>query len=173
MARKDKLKEKYRDIIQDTEGNFIYTGKTFQAAGEPGKTRVRLIAWLIVLIAMVVGSGCIDAAGADSAFYVIMPYIGEVAALFALAWNIVKVAAGGQSIRKYVLNIAIERVPGACRILTIFASLGLILSALFILKHGMEGETAKSILYLVIKLITAGTAEYYRRLFGSIDWITS
>lgn len=173
MTHKDKLKEKYNDIIQDTEGNYIYTGETLKASPDPGKTRLLLAGWLLTLAALIIGSGCIDAAGADSAFYVIMPYIGEVAALFALTWNAVKIVAGGEKIRKYVLNTAKERIPGACRILTIFASLGLVLSALFLLRNGMEGQTAKSILYLVLKLLTAITAEYYNKLFRSIDWIIS
>lgn len=173
MARKDRLKERYKDIIQDTAGNLIYTGESFRIAGDSSKVRAVLIIWLLVIAALVIGSGCIDAAGANSAFYVILPFIGEAAALFALAWNAVKVIYGRDSVRKYVLDAANERIPGACRILAVFAGLGMILSAVYLMKHGMEGETFKSVLYPVLKLAAAAAAEYYRRIYTSVEWIRS
>ena len=173
MARKDKQKERFKDIIQDPEGNFVYTGETFRPAGDISKTCMMFIAGLLILGAVIIGSGCIDAAGANKAFYVILPFIGEAAALFALCWNMVKVIAGGDSVRKYVLDHAKERVPGACRMLSVFAGLGLILSSVYIMRNGTDGDTVKSILYLVLKLTAAAGAECYRRIFTATDWIRS
>ena len=169
-TRRDKLNAKYRDIREDEGGNLVYAGDSFRMAGDANRRRLTLIALLVLEFAVVVGSGCIDAAGATNAFYVILPYIGEVSALFALCWTSVKLLAGGDAVRKYVLDNARTKIPGEARILTVFALLGLLLSALYLMRNSAGGELFKSVLYLVLKAAAAVTAETYRRTFADIRW---
>ena len=168
-SRRDRVKARLRDIESDERGNMVYTGESLRAEDESGRIRFMIV--LIVLAACVIGSGCIDAAGAAGSFYVIFPFIGEVSALFALCWNSVKVLAGGSKVRRYVLDNASGKIPGACRILTVFAAAGLLLSGLYLAQNGMGGEPAKSIMYLVLKLGAAVLAEVCRRIYISINWI--
>ena len=91
------LKRKFRDIKQEADGSFSFDGKTYCLAdGDAGvkSTRLRLTGGIVLLAACVIGSGCIDAAGASDAAYVILPFIGEVSALFVLCWNMAKLASG-------------------------------------------------------------------------------
>ena len=62
--RRERQKERFRDIMQDTEGNVIYTGAMHRIAGEEGQSaRVRMLVLLVITAAIVISSGCIDAGG--------------------------------------------------------------------------------------------------------------
>ena len=89
-GKKERREERLRDIKQDSSGKVVYTGELWRIAdsGGPGsalRQRMMLIAGLGTLALIVLGSGCIDAKNAMGAFYVVLPYIGEVSALFGLA----------------------------------------------------------------------------------------
>ena len=102
--RKRKREAKFRDIMQDAQGNVIYTGDLWRIAdskeaGSGAKQRNVLIAVLFVLALTVIGSGYIDAQNAMGSVYVILPYIGEVSALFGLLWNAAKVIVPSEGVK--------------------------------------------------------------------------
>ena len=176
-GKKERREERLRDITQDPSGKMVYTGDLWRITDSAGpgsalRQRMLLIAGLGALALIVLGSGCIDAKNAMGAFYVVLPYIGEVSALFGLAWNAVKVIRTGDGIRTYTLEHAKPRIPGACRILTVCAAAGLVLSALYIALNGMGDKPADGMAYLLLKLAAAVIAEWYRRLFLSTEWET-
>ena len=175
-GKKEQREERLREITQDSSGRMIYTGELWRIAdsGGPGsalRQRMLLIAGLGVLALIVLGSGCIDAKNAMGAFYVVLPYIGEVSALFGLAWNAVKLIRAGD-VRTYTLEHAKPRIPGACRILTVFAAAGFVLSVLYLVLNGIGEAPADSISYILLKFAAAILAEWYRRLFLSTEWET-
>jgi hypothetical protein len=174
-GKKEKREARLRDITQDSSGKVIYTGELWRIAdaGGPGsglRQRMLLISSLGALALIVLGSGCIDARNAMGSFYVVLPYIGEVSALFGLAWNAVKLIYTGSGVRTYVLEHAKPRIPGACRILTVCAAAGLILSILYIVLNGSGEKPADGIAYLLLKFAAAVLSEWYRRLFLSTAW---
>jgi len=176
-GKKERREERLRDITQDASGNMVYTGDLWRIAdsGGPGsalRQRMLLIAGLGALALIVLGSGCIDAKNAMGAFYVVLPYIGEVSALFGLAWNAVKIIRTGDGIRTYTLEHAKPRIPGACRILTVFAAAGCVLSLLYLALNGIGEAPADSLSYILLKFAAAILAEWYRRLFLSTEWET-
>lgn len=181
MAGKDGKKERrearLRDITQDSSGNMVYTGDLWRISDSSGpgsalRQRMLLIAGLAALTLIVLGSGCIDAKNAMGAFYVVLPYIGEVSALFGLSWNAVKLIYKGEGIRTYTLEHSKPRIPGACRILTVFAAAGFVLSVLYLVLNGIGEAPADSISYILLKFAAAILAEWYRRLFLSTEWET-
>lgn len=175
-GRKERREAKLREITQDSSGKMVYTGELWRIADSDGpgsalRQRMLLIAGLAALALIVLGSGCIDAKNAMGAFYVVLPFIGEVSALFGLAWNAVKLIYTGEGVRTYVLERSRPRVPGACRILSVFAAAGLILSTIYLILNGIGETPMDSIAYLLLKAAAAAIAEWYRKLFISTDWI--
>lgn len=173
--RKERREARLRDIMQDAEGNVVYTGDLWkidgsEEAGSGSRQRAILIAVLAALALVVIGSGCIDAKNAMGSFSVVLPYIGEVSALFGLAWNGVKVLAPSGGVRTYTLEHARPRIPGACRILTVFALAGLLFSAIYMVRHGAGGKTPDGIAYLMLKFAAAALAEWYGRRFRATEW---
>jgi hypothetical protein len=172
-GKKERREARFKDIVQDVSGNVVYTGELWRISGDDSRRqKTMLAAGLTVLIITVIGSGCIDAKNAMGAFFVVLPYIGEVSALFGLVWNAIKLIAPSEGVRTYVLDHVRPRIPGACRILTVFAVAGLILSALYMMLNGTGGDLADGIAYLLLKFAAAVFAEWYRRLFISIKWDT-
>ena len=172
-SSKDRQKAKFRGIEQDADGNVIYTGQLHRVAGDESQRRsirLKLAAVLILLAAAVISSGCIDSKGAMGSFYVILPYIGEVSAMFALLWSSAKLLVPGE-IRTFVLENSGGKIAGECRILTFFALAGLLFSAVFIARSGSGDETVKNILYLVLKLAAAVLSEFCRKSFDSLKWV--
>ena len=176
------LKRKFRDIKQDAEGNFSFTGSVYRLAGDNAEVKsaqLRLTGGIVLLAACVIGSGCIDAAGASDAFYVILPFIGEVSALFVLCWNMAKLIPGifardgadrGFGVRDYVFEKVGGRISGACTLLAVFATMGLVLSIVYITKNGTGNEAAKSICYMLLKISAACISLWYRRQFAALIW---
>lgn len=169
MSRASRRNEKLADIVQDASGNPVYVGALFRLAGDDRGQKLRFGAILAALAACVIGSGCIDAAGANNAFYVILPLIGEVSALFVLCWNAVKVLSADK-LRKYTHASVEKAVPGACRVLTVFALFGLIASVSHLLRFGLGVQPVKSVAYPVLKILAAALAERCGRFYRAMEW---
>ena len=170
MSKKERQKERLRDIHQDTEGNLIYTGEIYTVTGDVNAFRCRFTAGQVIILAMVISSGCIDAAGANNSFYVILPYIGEAIAVFILAWNSVRTIYAADRIRRYTLDACRTRIPGACRMLAIFAAAGMILSIVYMARNGMGNQPMKAVMYPVLKLVTTVAAEIYKKYYNGLEW---
>ena len=173
--RKEKREASLHDIVQDADGSFAYTGDLWriadnEKAGSGSRQRIILIAMLAALALVVIGSGCIDARNAMGSFYVVLPYIGEVSALFGLLWNAVKVLVPSSGVRTFALENARPRVAGACRILTVFALAGLLFSAVYFFRHGAGDKTSDGIAYLMLKFAAAALSEWYGRCFRATEW---
>ena len=173
--RKERREARLRDITMDDGGRYSYTGDLWkiadsETAGSAAKQRVILMAMTVVLAMIVIGSGCIDARNAMGSFYVVLPYIGEVSALFALLWNAAKVLVPSEGVRTYALEHSKPRVIGACRILMVFALAGLLFSAIYLFRHGAGGKTADGIAYLLLKAAAAVLSEWYGRRFAATAW---
>lgn len=172
--RKEKREARFRDIMQDAEGKVVYTGDLWKIAdseaGSGAKQRGILTVVLAVIALAVIGSGCIDAKNAMGSFYVVLPYIGEVSALFGLAWNAVKVLLPSEGVRTFTLEYAGPRIAAACRILMVFALAGLMFSGIYMIRSGAGDKTMDSIAYLMLKLAAAVLAEWYVRRFRATEW---
>ena len=169
MGRAQRRKQKLADIVQDASGDPVYVGEEYALAGDGRGQRLRFGAILAALAAAVIGSGCIDAAGANSAFYVILPLLGEVSALFVLCWNAVKILTADR-LRKYTYESAGRLIPGACRVLTVFALFGLIASASHLARFGLDAQPVKSLAYPALKLLAAALAERCGRFYRALEW---
>lgn len=170
MVHGKKNNERLRDIIRDAEGNIIYTGKLCSVSGDrPGSRRMSAGAVLLLTAAAVVGSGCIDAPNASGAAYVVFPYIGEMCSLFALGWYSAKLLAPLR-VRKYVYDSAAKALPGAERMLTVFALTGAAASGFYLAKHGAGGQNAAAAAYIILKLAAALLAETFIRLYRQMQW---
>ena len=164
--------KKILQTIQEKDGEYSYTGSHYWIAGsEPQRRRKMTVlsAQVLVLVALVIGAGCIDGAGASSAFYVILPYIGEVAGLFFLCWNFAKLFGHKGKLREYVLEHVRSRVPGAAYVMAVFAGLGLILSLVWLLRNG-DGQPAAGYLYPVLKGLVLLLGIRFARDFRKAGW---
>ncbi|MBQ7595578.1 MAG: hypothetical protein IJU45_02810 [Clostridia bacterium] len=161
------------DYKNGADGKYVYTGGYYTFSGtdeERKKAYVLLISQLLITAVFVIGSGCINAAGMSNSFYVILPYILEVASLFALVWNSVKLLKSGKNIKEYNFTSAVKYIAPASLMLGMFAAAGLICSAVFIVLNGFEGGKLLCILYLVFKAVTVVLSFVFRNYYIKLKW---
>ncbi len=161
---------KYLDDFKKAPGgDYVYTGQIFVISG-PGHAKAALAALSLLAAAAVIGSGCVNAAGLGNAFYVIIPYICEAAAAFALCWQTVKLCAAGRKIRAYVKDSAEKYLPAAAAGLIAAATAGLIASAVYLIINGTGGKPVMCGVYLALKAVQTVTGILTRKLVRSIGW---
>ena len=154
---------------KDASGTYVYTGAYYGIADDAARkhTYARLIGCLSLLTAGVVGSGCFNAAGAGSSFYVILPYIAEVACLFFLLWNCVRLLLAGRRVKAYIYQSVSKYIPPASLLLTFFAAAGCACAVVFVILNGFAGGIALCICYFALKLCNAALAVLIRRIWAS------
>jgi hypothetical protein len=162
------------DVERKDDGTLVYTGGFYRIAGDAAemkRTLISFVAGTLLLVALVVLSGCIDSKNAISSFTVIIPLIAEVCCLFVICWQAAKVAAGRGRVRTYVLESMTEKIPVACKMLVVVALTGMVFSLVYLFRHGADGQLLKSIVYPVLKLLIASTAVGYEKFFMTIRWV--
>ena len=168
--REYKGKSFLKEFTSDAEGKYIYTGAHYALDGDVKKTNLRLSLLFVAALAAVLGSGLVNAAGMSNTFYVILPYIGEVAAVFTLGWNTVRLVKSGERVRAYVYLAVKDRLPIGALLTAIFALIGLVCSAVFLILNGTEGKSVQCAVFLALKLVTAAVGIFTYRYFKSLKW---
>lgn len=174
MAKSPKRKEYLKDYVRGENGKYSYSGKVYLFYGTESERKsayARLLILAAVLLASIVASGLIDAPCAIRAFYVIVPFIGEVCAFFALAWYLSKILLEGKELRGYVFETANNRIEPAATILMFFAAFGIAAAGLYLIFHGFEGEMFKSLFYLVLKGCNGILAFCFKKYYNKLQWV--
>ena len=174
MAKYSKKSEYLNQYKLDDSGKYIYQGKYLSLNASPSEIKsVYLKFWIFsaLISAAVIASGCINAAGMSNTFYVILPYIAEVAMLFLYLLNGIKLFSQGYKVKEYQYKTCFPRLSPFSMGIAIAAAIGFICSVIFIILNGFEGQTVKCIIYLVFKLIVFCSAFYNSRFIGSLKWM--
>lgn len=158
------------EFTRNADGEYVYTGAYYTPDGDAKKTDVRLSVLFAVSLLAVLGSGCVNAAGLSNTFYVILPYIGEVAAMFSLGWNTVRLVKQSEKVRAYVYSAVRGRLPTSALAMSVFALLGLAGSAVFLILNGAEDRPLLCAVYLAAKLLVAALGFTDRRYFKGLVW---
>jgi hypothetical protein len=174
LAQKIKNPRAYlNDFVQNEEGGYTYSGRRYSVDrhyADYGDVYRKFLIGGIIMLAVSVGSGMIDAAGANGAFYVILPFIGEIAAIFAILWNVARLISQGEVVKEYAFKKISTWLPGGASMLMYFALTGLIMSAVYIITHGFEEKAFKCVLYLALKTVTAFLAFEYKKYYNTVQW---
>ncbi len=174
LAQKIKNPREYlNDFAANDSGGYSYTGKRYTVDRHfafYGDVYRKLLTGGIVMLMISIGSGMIDAAGATGAFYVIIPFIGEVSALFAILWNVSRLISQGEEVKEYAFKKTNLWIPAGATMLMFFAMTGLLMSAAYIITHGFEDKVFKCVLYLALKTVTAFLAFEYKKYYNTVQW---
>ena len=175
MMRKryQKRKEYLNNYQKNDAGQYVYTGDYYRMEGSEAEVKrnyLRLGCLSLVLLLSVIGSGCINAAGMSNTFYVILPYIAEVALLFAFEWQTVRIFASGKKIKAYVYASAAPKISPLAMGLVFVSAVSFVCSAVFMIRNGFENKMLECFLYLCLKTFTAVGAFTTSRFFDKIIW---
>ena len=173
MARKNRW-EYLNDYQKNESGEYEYKGGVYAFAADDDERRkayVRLWAALTVTAASCVASGCLSGAGITNTFYVILPYIGEIASLFALMWYHIKLLTKGAEVKAYIYKSTQPKIPVASMLVAFFAIVGFAMSLVFSFVSHFEDGVLNAVLYLVLKAVSAAASLLYRNKFSKLEWI--
>lgn len=170
---KNPLKKEYLNQYKKSAGGgYEFTGTYYVYAGENFRAQLLRIAALAVAITVaVIGSGCLSAGGMRNSFYVILPFIAEVSALFALLWSSVKLFSKGERVKEYIYKVTYPRLPRICIALAVCAGVSLICSVIFIILNGAEGGVAKCVIYNGLKAVIIALSLLYRALILKTTYV--
>ena len=174
-----KRKERLKYIKQTDDGSFAYHGSHYRivqsGSGEDQadtqKALTGLVAAALAAGVFVIASGFIDAAGANRAFYVILPFLGEVICMFVIWWELVKLVYGKGKLREPEYKSLKSRLTGAPKLLAAFSLVGLAASAVYISRYGLGDSAVKTIAYPVLKALAGGAALMLAKTFAASEWI--
>lgn len=161
------------DFKMTADGTYSYFGDWYALEDRSHYRKVYTIIGITVLgaVLLVFGSGLINAAGMNNTFYVILPYVGEICCAFALAWKTVRVLYEGEKLKEYTYTTAYEPLPLIATLLSVFSMLAFFGSVVFLSLHGFGGKTFLSVLYLVLKVVTASVSVFLRFYCDGRKWV--
>ena len=147
-------------FVLNAEGDYGYQGISYAFEGQ-GKSRKRFFIELWILGALAAAAtilaGCIPAPGMDDCFYVLLPYLGEVAAVGRLIWALIRLTAGGDPLRAYVFEATVEKIPRRAVTSMVFAGIGAVGCIIFLIFQEFQGPIWGKVLFFVLKLLVLVT----------------
>lgn len=161
------------DFHPTADGSFVYAGTSLH--WDPigiSRAKALFLFWGLALVqaAAAVVCGCIPAPGMLNCFWVILPYIASVTALFLLIWALVRLTLSGDPLREYVHRATVQRFPvltGACLASCALAGLA---EAVYLLVYGAAGQAMQAVLFLLGQAIGVICPLLWRRLCGRLRW---
>lgn len=120
------------DFQKDETGNYVYRGAVFVFEGSAQSFRslkIRLSALGVLAFIMLLWAGLMQVPGMDHCIYVLLPYAAALCGSVSVCWALTRLLTGGVSLRAYLYQESIEKLPGRC-IFTACCSAGALLGEL-------------------------------------------
>lgn len=156
--------------VKDVSGDYHYIGDWYAPAGG-SKTLQPFLILTFLLIAAVIGSGCVNTPGLRDTWYVILPFLLEAALLFFLVWRAIKLLTRDARLKAYDYERVVPGLPQLLSAQCAAALLAGLCAGVEIALHGMNGQTAENVLYLLLKAAAAALALLSRRSIQSVTWV--
>ena len=161
------------DFHQNLTGEFVYTGALCACTTPPARQAVcrrRLWTLTALLLAAAVLGGCIPAPGMQNHFYVILPYLGELAFSVSVLWALVRLGRDWTAVREYVYERTVPTLPHRAAGAAAFALIGAAAECVHLVLSGSGGQTLSAAVYLLLKLVSTLCALFIRREIRLTNW---
>ena len=142
-------------FLLEEDGSYGYHGATYTYDGPQSRKRFLMELWLFAILGAgaTILAGCIPAPGMDNCFYVLLPYLGEVASVGSLIWGLARLTAGGDPLRAYVFEMTVEKIPARAVSAMIFAGIGAVGCIIFLAFQEFQGPNWGKVLFFAFKML--------------------
>lgn len=167
--RNDYLKDFYKNLA----GEYVYTGAYFEQQGTATEIKAcsrKLSVEAIGIALALIFAGCESAAGMTGCWYVLMPYAVEAIAAFVTVWSLIRMLRAGFSLRAYVYERTVKKLPDQATLLMVFAGVSAAGAIAYLAIHGFEGRLAGALFYLLMKAAQMLLAYDVRRTVSAMRW---
>ena len=165
-----KNREYLNDYKLAANGEYVYTGKYYTYTSDVTKKKRDLAFLTAVLTAAVIASGFINGSGMDNTFYVILPYIAEVACVFALCWNVVRLLGQRDRIKEYVYRVVVKNIPNALKTLMLCSALSFVATIVCLIIQIKNNTLDYWVAYPIIKVIEFLVSFLTLKVFNTISF---
>lgn len=113
------------DFKKDGTGAYVYCGAVYDYEGSEKSLRslkLRLSALGVLALIMLLWAGFIRVPGMEHSIYVLLPYAAALCGCVSVCWALGRLLSGGISLRAYLYEESIEKLPVRC-IFTAFCSI--------------------------------------------------
>lgn len=155
---------------KNAAGEYVYAGDLYEFQGDARIRRralIRLWTCLGAAAALTVLGACIPVPGLTGTWYILIPYVASVIALFAALWSLGEITAGGEPLREYIYEKARKRLRFRMILAAACAVLALVGELVFSLPRGI---TASGGLFLGWEAVSAGTAGLGTFQLSRLHW---
>jgi hypothetical protein len=168
--KKNKGRRAYLNDFVKSAGGYVYTGKIYKYKGSDfRKYRLTIVGLSLAICALTLLCGFIPLAGMDNCFYVIIPYVLEIAFRGSAVWALCRLIYHGSELREYVYSSTVKSIPtrlivfSAATLLSIFAAIiYMCINSVFNLI---------SVIALIAKMISILSALILRKVILTNDWL--
>ena len=115
--KKNSRRAYLNDFRKDETGAYVYRGAVYDYEGSKQSLRslkVRLGVLGALSLAMLLWAGLIQVPGMDHSIYVLLPYAAALCNSVSVCWALGRFCAGGISLRAYLYEDSIEKLPVRC-----------------------------------------------------------
>ena len=105
------------DFKKDETGDYIYRGTVYDYEGSEHSLRsfkIRLSILGALTLIMLLWAGLIRVPGMDHCIYVLLPYAAALCGSVSVCWALTRLLTGGVSLRAYLYQESIEKLPVRC-----------------------------------------------------------
>ena len=162
------------DFRLGENGEYSYAGAEYTPIPKNGKSVKRAFLEITSISAICtflsVLGGCIPSAGMLNCFYVIIPFICEIASVVSVLWIVCRMMYHGFPLREYIYTATAEKLTDRCRFPMIFSVLGLVCTVIYVFLNGFDNQTYVTLIYLLLKISIFLLFFILKRLSNEITW---
>lgn len=161
------------DFQKDETGDYVYRGAVYDFEGSAHSLRslkISLCALNALMLAALLLAGLIRVPGMDHCIYVLLPYAAALCGSVSVGWALGRLCIGGVSLRAYLYQESIEKLPVRC-IFTACCSFGALLGELvYILITDTGIGDSGCLLFLIHQGIAIASALLVRSRILQTKW---
>lgn len=161
------------DFKKDASGNYVYRGDVYKYSG--GEKSFRRLGWELIAVsaviaAAVIGAGFSDTPAMLNCFYVIIPYIAEVAFAALSVWAVIRIVYGGEELRSYVYKHSVRAIPWRTTALIIAAGAGAAAITVFGITEPENAQWARMAWIYGAKAAVIAGAALLKAIAANVSW---
>ena len=171
--KRNKRRAYLDDFRKDESGSYVYNGIVYKYDGsEQGfrSLKVRFIALGALMLAVLLWAGVIRVPGMDHSIYVLLPYAAALCGSVSVCWALGRLCIGGVSLRAYLFQESIEKLPGRCVFTACCSAAALLGEIAYIFINGTDFRDTGCILFLFQQGIAITCALYLRSRIMRTRW---
>ena len=173
MANRERFKKRaYLSYFsRSASGEYAYTGGLYSLKnGEYKHYGTRVAVFTAIAAVGAVLGGVLDLPGMKNCFYVIIPYILEVAFVGSVVWGAVKYYANAKPLREYIYTATAGAFHWRALLAAIFAGAGMIAETVFLILSGEKNTALAAAGHYLLKAVVIVSMLLLRTHAKKAEW---